>query len=77
MRRLDAQEIQAIAHDLNLSVSELGGLAAVASSSQESLRKHLLHAGLSMHSLFPTAMSFAICSGCAASALPRRVVPRI
>jgi hypothetical protein len=51
MRRLDTQEIQAIAHDLNLSVSELGGLAAVASSSQESLRKHQLHAGPSEDAL--------------------------
>jgi hypothetical protein len=47
MSRLDARAIQAIAHDLNLSVSELRALASAAPGSHESLGKRLMHAGLS------------------------------
>jgi hypothetical protein len=47
MGRLDAREIQAIAHGLNLSVSDLGALVAAAPGSQETLKRRLILAGLS------------------------------
>ena len=51
MSNLDVGRVQAIARDLNLSVSELSALAAATPSSQESLRKRPMHAGLSEDAL--------------------------
>jgi hypothetical protein len=50
MQRLDSQEVEAIARELNLTAAELGALAS-ASSSLQSLNTRLAHAGLSEEAL--------------------------
>lgn len=47
LQRLDAEEVAAIACELNLSSAELRALAFTSSRSVESLNKRLAHAGLS------------------------------
>jgi hypothetical protein len=47
MQRLDGQEVEAIARELNLSKAEFEALCFTPSGSLESLSKRLSHAGLS------------------------------
>jgi len=51
MQRLDSQEIEAIARELNLSAAELGALAFTNSGSLNSLDTRLVHAGFSQETL--------------------------
>jgi hypothetical protein len=51
MQRLDSQEVEAIARELNLSAAELGALAFTSSGSLQSLNTRLAHAGLSEEAL--------------------------
>lgn len=51
VRRLDTQDIEAIAYDLNISPAELVTLMSTSSDSQEQLRERLAYAGLTEESL--------------------------
>ncbi len=51
VRRLDSQDIEAIAYDLNISPAELVALMSTSSDSLEQLRERLTYAGLSEESL--------------------------
>lgn len=51
LQRLDSQEMEAIARELNLSKAELGALTFMPSGSLLSLSKRLSHAGLSEEEL--------------------------
>jgi len=51
IRRLDPQDIEAIAYDLNISPAELVTLMSTSSDSLEQLRERLTFAGLSEESL--------------------------
>lgn len=51
VRRLDTQDIEAIAYDLNISPAELVTLMSTSSNSQEQLRERLAYAGLTEKSL--------------------------
>ena len=50
-RRLDSQEIDTVARDLNISPAELVRLMSTSSDSQQQLNKRLAYAGLSEESL--------------------------
>ena len=50
-KRLDTQEIETVAYDLNISPAELVTLMSTSSDSQEQLNKRLAYAGLSEESL--------------------------
>jgi hypothetical protein len=51
VRRLDSQDIEAIAYDLNISPAELVTLMSTSSDSLEQLRERLAYAGLTEESL--------------------------
>ena len=51
VRRLDSQDIEAIAYDLNISPAELVSLMSTSSDSLEQLRERLANAGLTDESL--------------------------
>ena len=47
MQRFDRQELESIAHELNMSPAELGALVLMSSDSLESLSRRLSHADIS------------------------------
>jgi hypothetical protein len=73
VRRLDSQDIEAIAYDLNISPAELVTLMSTSSDSLEQLRERLAYAGLTEESLaiaHPDELRDLrrVCSQCASKA---------
>jgi len=81
IQRFDRQELESIAHELNMSPGELGALTLMPTTSLESLGKRLSHAGLSEDRLAASHRDvlrdlYRVCSQCTSGARCARDLKR-